>query len=354
MMNLKCVFQIIKEHCDGGSGLVFLLLFITLWGIRKAPRGKFFDNPLNRHQGQALRGLCAAVVVMHHLATCGCGLLSRFESFGALAVSVFFGLSGYGLMLQATSKADYFDGFWRKRLHRLWLPYLAVMVLAFAQWLRGDYAIVERLKWKFGIVQNGWFCGVLMLFYTVVWVCHRHNNGSKGEKLALTIAGVGVLTWGLATCWPVSTHVLSNGAFLVGLVFGTYQSSMFRMLQRYMYFFIAIMAVILALHLSSSAFYRFVLPSRLFFPRFIMGGFWFVGISVLSMKWQIGNRTLEWLGTISYELYLVHGWIIDEFRHWWPEWTGPGYAWTVVAASLLMAWGLHKALGHVNRHVEKS
>lgn len=330
------------RSCDG---LVLLLAIVTLWGVRKAPKGLCFGNPLSRSQGGALRGLFAGVVVLHHLSSAGGGFLfPRFEYWGALAVSVFFGLSGYGLMVQARNRENYFDSFWGKRLRSLWAPYFVITVLAIVQWIRGDFGIIERLRWKLGVVQNGWFCGVLMMFYVVVWLCHRDNDCSAGEKLALTIGGIFALTWILSACWPASTHVLSNGAFMVGLVAGFYPESTFKLLRKYRKVLLAILLVIVALHLSSELFYRFVEPSRKFLFRFIIGGFWFLCVSAASMTWQLGNRALYWLGSISYELYLVHGWVMDECKHWWPEWTGTGYAWTVLGLSLIMAWALHAAL----------
>lgn len=74
------------------DGLVLLLVIVILWGIRKAPKGKFFKDPLNREQGLALRGIFACVVVLGHLApkwADGGFVFPRLGYWGPLAVSVF-------------------------------------------------------------------------------------------------------------------------------------------------------------------------------------------------------------------------------------------------------------------------
>ncbi len=334
------------------DGIVLLLFLITLCGIRKAPKGKFFNDPLNRGQGLALRGVFSIVVVMKHISGFALNengiLASRCMYWGPLAVSVFFGLSGYGLMWQCRNRSNYLDGFWGKRFHVLWPPYCVVMLLSCAQWLRGDFSMCERLKTQFGPVDGGWFWTVLMAFYLVFWLATQQKEQNVGSKVTLTIAGVLLVTvlaswvnWG----WH---HFVSNGAFIAGLVLGAYHEKGCCLLREHWRTLISILCVIVMFHLSDGM-HRWAFEGVRSDSYFFMNMFWFLGIVALGMKWQLGNRVLVWMGTISYELYLVHMWVMNEFYHWWPRWLGSGYAWTVMGTSLVMAWVLHVGLEHFGK-----
>ena len=327
--------------------LAALLAAVALWGIRKAPKGRFFDDPLNRAQGLALRGLFACVVVFCHvsdrLLSEGGFLFPRFELWSALAVSVFFGLSGYGLMRQTAVDSGYLDGFWKKRLRALRWPYLAVSLLAFVQWCRGDYAMGPRLEKWLGLVDYGWYFTVLLLFYLAFWFGNRRRERELGHRLALTVGGVLLVTVLLAFAGFRRMHFESNGAFVAGLFFGAYRDEGCKFLRVHWGKAVAVACAIAAIRLSWGL-SRWAMAGVRADSFFFLHVFWVAGLAALSMKWQLGNPVLSWLGTISYELYLVHGWVIDEIAHWRPEWKGAGCAWTVVLASLLLAWVLHKAV----------
>lgn len=337
----------IAGRLSATDGMVFLLGIVAFWGIHKSIKGQFFADPLNRGQGLALRGLFACVVMFCHLSDRVVGdnglLFPRFNLWGAFAVSVFFGLSGYGLMVQTVMKPDYLDGFWAKRCRALLLPYLLVSTLAFLQWCRGDFALGYRLSKWLGIVHYGWFCTVLMSFYVVFWWANRQPGKSLGERLALTVAGVLFVT--VLSAWTNlrGFHFESNGAFVVGLLLGANREKGCKLLRNFWAPLVAVTCVIVAIRMSWGM-SRWLATGWRWHSIFFLHMVWFLGIVALSMKFQLGNRVLAWLGAFSYELYLVHGWVIDEIAHWWPDWKGSLCAWTVLGISLLLAWGVHESL----------
>lgn len=343
-MDIANLAQGLAGRFSPSDGLVLLLALVALWGIRKAPKGAFFDDPLNRKQGLALRGIFACVVVFCHVSGQVLSedgfLFPRLEFWGSLSVSIFFGLSGYGLMFQRFAKKDYMNNFWCKRVKTLLHPYLIVSILTFIQWIRGDFDFFMRVKGKLGLIRGGWFVVVLFLFYGVFWWANRRDLYSKGENLILTIAGV-VLVSVIGAFYNTGIHFFySNGAFIVGLALGAYRKSGCMLLQSH-WWQVAGLTCIIALMRCTYALNQWSMEGLRADSCYFLHMFWFLGITALSMKWQLGNRVLAWLGTISYELYLVHEWVIEELCHWRPEWSTSSYAWTVVATSLLLAWALH-------------
>ena len=171
------------------------------------------------------------------------------------------------------------------------------------------------------------------------------------ERLVLTIAGVLAITVLSAFANFRGFHFESNGAFIAGLLFGAYRINGCKLLREHWWKLVFFTCGIVAIR-SSWGLARWALPGLRSNALFILHMFWFAGIAALSMKWQLGNRILAWLGTISYELYLIHGWVIDEIAHWWPEWKGSSCAWVVFVSSLILAWGMHTAVETWKRHFQ--
>ena len=89
-------------------------LLLALWGCRPVrPLTALDRESLSLERCLPLRGLMALVVLIHHLAqnTDSGALLRVYLNVGALPVSVFFFLSGYGLMRGAMTRSAYGRGF---------------------------------------------------------------------------------------------------------------------------------------------------------------------------------------------------------------------------------------------------
>ena len=317
------------------------LFVVACWRIHAAPKGQCFDDPLDKAQGLAWRGLFAGVVVLHHLAAAmpRTGLVFPcFLSMGRLAVAVFFGLSGYGLMVQFRKRRDYLDGFWHKRLSSLWCPYLIMGVLCAFQTLRDGNALLPQVAAQLGFVKFGWFCTVLVALYGVFWSVFRRYPDGGLVSLALVAAGVSAVSAAFFFLSGNPMVAASNGAFVSGMLLGYCGNGLAATLQRWLCWLLLPIAALAAL--------RFLLPPAImsdhrFAVSVCINMLAFVVLAVLGLKFRLGNGILNGLGTVSYELYLAHGWVMDEIRHWWPGLAGAPYAWAVVAGSVTMAWAIH-------------
>lgn len=332
--------------------LPVLLLAVACWNIHRAPKGTFFDDPLNKQQGLALRGIFACVVMMFHLAgkypETGC-LFPRLSYWGPLAVSIFFGLSGYGIMSQYQRRKEYLDGFLFRRFKALWWPYFICSSLALIQWTRGDFLLLPQLREWFGVAHLGWFCSVLFLYYMAFDCGVRAARKNGQPPMVYIIAFVLLETVLMNQINPHPRFYKGTSAFFAGLALGSSKEKSLKLLKRHFGVLMGILVVIVVTHLSASIFFRIIAPSSKIITRCILHAFFFVGIAALSMKWQMGNRMLAWLGTVSYELYLSHGWVMTEIQHWWPDLNGTGYVYAVVAASLAMASALHGGIAAIKR-----
>ena len=82
------------------------MVFSFLWKARIMP----VDNPqfMNKSSSDTLKGLCAMVVVMVHFPEAYQNTLQdAIGSFAYIAVTLFFMVSSYGMMLSAERKKSY-------------------------------------------------------------------------------------------------------------------------------------------------------------------------------------------------------------------------------------------------------
>jgi peptidoglycan/LPS O-acetylase OafA/YrhL len=323
--------------------LPVLLLVVACWGIKRAPKGEFFEEPLNKRQGLALRGVFACVVMMFHLSLWRLGddscLFARFGFWGSASVAIFLGLSGYGLVTQAETRPDYMKGFWPTRLKSLLGPYCLMTLLCGIQVWRGDMKWAEQLYLQLGLVHFGWFFAVLLGFYLVFWLGYHNTAFPLNSRGVMSCLGTFCLTV-LLQFYSEKTDYLfiSNGAFVAGIWLGHGQGKKFKYFGKCWWFVMAIMGIIILINCSQGWHERHE-ADRL--TTFLCNTLFFVSIAILGMKVQFSNCVLTWLGKISYELYLTHGWLMYELRHWWPGLKGTGYVYAVVAGNLAMASALH-------------
>lgn len=270
------------------------LFAVACWRIRAAPKGQCFDNPLDKAQGLAWRGLFAGVVVLHHLAAAlpRTGIVFPcFRYTGRLAVAVFFGLSGYGLMVQARKRSDYLEGFWRNRLSTLWWPYLIMGVLCAFQTLRDGNPLLPQVATQLGFVKFGWFCTVLVALYGVFWAVFREFPGGGPAPLVLVATGVAAVSAAFFFLTGDSMVAASNGAFVAGMFLGCCGEALGEALRRWLRWILLAIAALAAL--------RLLLPSAVTTgPRFIVSGaINMLAIAVLAaLGLKLVRETASWTG----------------------------------------------------------
>lgn len=127
------------------TSLFILLCVRALMACNSRRTGKFSPSAT-----LPLRGIMAIGIVLHHVALRVDAAtpdspwwLSQFCSWGAPIVSVFFFMSGYGLLVSLKSKGTlYLDGFLKKRLSKVVLPLVlcsVVYMTTAAQIIGGGY-----------------------------------------------------------------------------------------------------------------------------------------------------------------------------------------------------------------------
>ena len=170
---------------------VFLLLILL--GGKFAGFKKFHDDFMDLEVTKAVRGIAAIGVILHHISQeqdfQEAGVISLFVNIGFLFVSIFFFCSGYGLVKSLKTKPDYLNGFFRRRLSVLIVPYYVSIVLYtifyFATGTR--FAPVQWITNTLGVTLVNsycWYVIVISILYVLFYLVYKHI---KNDKIRLTI-----------------------------------------------------------------------------------------------------------------------------------------------------------------------
>lgn len=136
---------------------------------------------LDRTATTKMKAMAIIMVVICHVGTTLFGRL--FNPFGGIGVSTFLILSGYGLM--ESFKQHGLDGFWRKRLSRVLVPYLIFLLVycAYRMVSNGEFPIFNLRYWFVEYIVI-WY----VLFYFIMKYC------PKCKWILLSIAAI-VIIW---------------------------------------------------------------------------------------------------------------------------------------------------------------
>lgn len=307
-----------------------LLLFVlVVFGAKfvKPLSSLNLENYLSIETCLYYRGLFAIVIIFHHLANLtGDGVLfSSFSLIGASAVAFFFFLSGYGLQLSYMKKNDiYRKEFLKKRLPKILIPYIIIIGLYWVMYLiLGRYFSIKDIILSFingnPIAAYSWFIVNILIFYIVFWflmlICKKHY-------FFMIIGGIVWYGFYVAFCinmnyssvWYKSSHLL-----IIGMFWATYENKIKDLIKKN-YIIPAMLSFFC--FLSYYIFWFIVKTMGMSIGDFSVSGillyisrtFFVVSMLILFMKLRIGNRILNFLGTISLELYITHGLFVFAFR----------------------------------------
>ena len=155
------------------------------------------DNYLSKEYTNCVRGICAIIIVVHHLYQytglfAGTHIGNLLQLSGALAVSVFFFYSGYGLML-SSAKQNYIQSFFRSRFLPLYCFYVILVILYsfWTLWIEHKISLDLFLQsFFFGntLVTNGWYLQATFVLYLIYLFSFSTFNATKTRILVITVA----------------------------------------------------------------------------------------------------------------------------------------------------------------------
>lgn len=285
---------------------VLLLLFLYIAFCCKPT----VEEDLSAKALLPLRGLCAVGIVFHHVTqnvSCDGTLVFKFFDFtGPMFVAVFFALSGFALSSQYDRKGQaYLDGFLKKRLGSLLLPYFLYVILYFL--VRLGLNLVtgnpDPVRSTSGTVLYSWYVKAIAYLYVLYYLAQRLGGG-KPWCFRLLL-GLGLMGYVLFCRFQNYGIWWYNAilAFPFGMVcYGLYRSGKLGNPWVSMGLSLAVFGAALVLRLK-------ILTDGI--PGLAMDGIISLAFPLLLLsflrRFRFHSSLLNWLGSRSYEIYLAQG-----------------------------------------------
>lgn len=307
--------------------------------------------PFDKNRTLPIRGVLALLVVIGHCDTKlpGSHLLQTLHM-STPAVAVFFFLSGYGLVKSLARKpAEYLNGFLPRSLVKFAVPML-VASLAMCVCLKFEGRAVglpHRLEnlvlYGKNFPQHSWFVYALAIHYAFFCVSFRWLLRTKAllAFAALSACYFVLVRWGLhwPTVWWRTSLCMS-----VGVAWSLYEDRIRAVVARRGWaIYGCMLAVLLLWHVSSR--------SNASFAPFLKNNtkeivYLFMGPSLALVMYVLRGiprpvvSLFSFLGTISFEIYLLH--FIGERNLVRLGFTSISGCLAVIAFTVLIAYPVHK------------
>lgn len=314
---------------------------LILVGLKIKDRG--IEDALGIQQCNILKGICAVEILIGHIGfITEEPLLFLNRKAGVLFVGIFFFLSGYGLMHSKEHKFNYLKGFFLKKAISILGPAYAIYVLfQIIDWfLSGNigyvYNIINPVRFFYA---NNWFIWEIILFYLLFGVIYRIKNTMLANGIlvviSLALIAIGFIAK-IENPWYGSTL-----CFAAGILFYQYRESVSLFLWKY--WLMSIVAGTALVVFFTLAFFILGNESIIGNPasRNLAAIFFCITTVTALCKVCIGNKAATYLGNCSYEIYLIHPYILAELRGRIIE---PFlYAVIVVIVTIILAWLIKSA-----------
>lgn len=261
-------------------------------------------HPFDVNATLPIRGILAVLIVCFHLGLRFEGTpMDMFSSFGNPVVSIFFFISGYGLMISYLKKGDsYLQNFFQKRLSKL-LPVLIVLSIVGATYQHTalHYSVSEILDNLLSgepPLPYSWFIYAIIYQYITFYIACKISHTS-GQCILITLLMTLAIMCATHMAYWGSWWRISQPSFVLGMTVVVYEET-FRqaLVKRPFVITFTVLLLILAgiiippTHLATYV-YSNLMPFPILFTVYAFGA--------------IGHKVWRFLGGISLEVYLVHG-----------------------------------------------
>lgn len=315
---------------------------IVIWKINPAKKGEWQEEFLSLNSSKALLGLFAVLIIIHHMVQAigfaNAGSIAVLENMGVCFVGAFFFFSGYGLYDSFRRKPDYLKGFFKKRLPSILVPFYVCIIIFIVVAIAGGTKFttpdfIGNLTGFYLINSQMWYVVEIALFYILFYVIFRFI---KNEAAAIAVMGVATVLvivisfmrghgglWFQGEWWYNSTLMI-----FIGILVARYKNAIVSFAKKVYWIMLpACMGLTVLFYMLTSYMLRtysywsetetnpgYMDKFRCLSCQIPMIIFFVFSVLLLTMKAQIKNPVLDFLGKISLELYLIHNIYILSFR----------------------------------------
>lgn len=292
-----------------------------------------------------LKSILPIFIIIHHIFYEGYKGLDFFDYItGNIVMSLFFAMSGYGIVISYLKDKQYLDTFLCRSLKKLFIPYLITFSLFIV------YSCYENINPIVSIVDGGlvpfvptsWYIWVLSYFYVSYWIVFRYIKTNTLIKVLLVSLLViiyciiahylGVPIWRYCRC----------PAFCIGMFFALFDNIIRKSFFRYHGCIMAFLLVCVIISLSKiTHFFDIILyPCLLFTLMYIVKDF-------------KETRISKFLSSICLEMFIIQFLPIYIVKNNLHITSSVVAVLMILSMDVLFAYIMHKIVAQISNKVRK-
>ena len=258
-----------------------------------------------------MKGIMAIMIIFHHISqhvTTGI-TFSNFNYMGWYIVSVFFFLSGYGLYTQFTIKDNYLYNFFKKRVFKLLYRYLLfIIIYLIYRVIKGENInfqfFINLFRKNDTIIYYGWFINAILILYITFYISFKFTK-YRGNAILINISLSIFYIWASIYFQHGAWEYVSIMSFNLGMIWSEYKQKIDRCFSNN--YFLSLMFFSILIYVFQN--YDILLKLWKITDRYFYYGVMYFFLVIKNISFD--NKYLKLLGKISFELYMIHGLIMD-------------------------------------------
>lgn len=294
-----------------------------------------------------IKGMCCLIVIYVHVKPERGNLLQdAIGSFAYVCVTFFFLVSAYGMLRGLDRKKDYWKYFWRNRLASLLIPCLCVNIVvyilsAFLN-VKSDLALFYHID-EYVIILLQW----CVWFYIVEWCRMKWFVEKKDTTLLILIIGVVVSSlyyyfFAFAKQDPDAGWCFERMGLVWGILLYRYYDRFVMWMDKSRILKIIVLTFIGGILGVFYLKYKMIYFWGAYLMKIVLGFALLLLLFTATSKLKFDDVISNWLGSISYEVYLIHRMILAFMALLLPLSLNSGaYVFIVVFVTLLLSTGIH-------------
>lgn len=299
---------------------IILAIFSAFWGKKNK-----WDRSFSLQTMNCLKGAFAIMIVLFHLSQHirGGFLFRMIGDTGYLSVAVFFFISGYGMYTRVLQTGGgYCKGIISHRIPKILLPWMiATLIYALYWFAEGGYERIAQIcnnrENGYLLITNSWFVITIAVFYLVFYLSFNWCRGNYRKGIKRTLIGIFIYIAvayliGLGGWW-----FYSSLAFVLGMIWKDRESEINNIAMKNWWLFLFSWGIIFAVGYAIRFLNSRTLNSPLVYDAALLiasTAFACLVFSILK-KISVNNMLWNFLGGISFEIYLLHELVYNIFRN---------------------------------------
>ena len=306
--------------------------FIAVYGLAYTKDTNHF---FNKDYTTVLKGLCCIIVILVHIPYVhGNAVQNAAGSFGYICVTLFFMFSAYGLTWSVKNKEGYLNNFFSKRVLALLTPYIIICLLISICGFKVFYGGTN-------------FVFVIFMFYIIFYLSHKYISNKYRDILICGFVILYSFVGQIANDFFGFENIIlkwqtESLGFMYGIIFANIIEKFKEKVEKHYAVKIGILAVISGVLGIAYLKYKYVLFTGDYILRIILGIFIIMLVFTVTVHFRIGNVFTKYLGKISYEVFLLHGFVMSVFNVLNLRVSSGMYILMVILGTLVIATVLNK------------